>query len=336
MNLPIDQSASLPASSSSAASATDSPAYMYSAAEKIRLAFASARQRWFPQENLFAGPYAGEFGPELMQFQGYVRARRRYYRQVHVLTYPGREYLYEGCHVHAHNIDLKSAGYWYGKLNPAEAAAAARMKAAELGLRNYDIFNTSLLCTQYHKRLFWPQEFRLLEEPPLVKKPYDVVFHFRAVRKVGPDPLKNYPPTLADELAQRCIARGLSVACVGHPDYSYCATGCDDHRYADLQKTVAAISSGRAGVGEASGGMHIVNACGKPSIIWGEGQWRIDPALNWNPFRVPIYVVSNAAWQPAPEDVCRATVKALEDLRVRTNGFTRPAYTLPAQPIGYF
>ncbi len=317
-------------------SAAARPAYVWSTAEKLQSLFACARQRWFPRRNLLAGPYAGEFGPELMQWQGYVRARRPCYDQVHVLTYSGREYLYEGCTVHFHEIDLKNAGYWYGRLSPAEAKQMARAKAEEIGLKNYDIFGTSLLCTQYHKRLFWRQEFRLLEEPPLVRKPYDIVFHFRAVRKVGPDPLKNYPATLADALSRRCIEQGLAVACVGHPNYSYCPPGCVDHRSADMRQTIAAISSARAGVGEASGGMHLVNLCGKPSIIWGDGQWRIDPALNWNPFRVPIYVVTNAAWQPAPDDVCRATLSALADLRARTAGFTRPVYTLPAQPIGYF
>ena len=316
--------------------ATNRPAYTYSPAQKLGLLLPCFRQRFFPRRNLFAGPYAGEFGPELMQWQAYVRARRQYYDQVHVMTYPGREYLYEGCQVHVHNIDLKNAGYWYGRLSPAQAESMVRAKAEEIGLKDYDIFNTSLLCTQYHKRLCWRQEFRLFEESPLVEKPYDVVFHFRAVRKVGPDPLKNYPPQLADELARRCVDSGLSVACVGHPDYAYCPPTCADHRYADMRKTVAAISSARAGVGEASGGMHLVNVCGRPSIIWGDGQWRIDPALNWNPFRVPIYVVTNAAWQPTPEEVCRATLKALDDLRGRTAGFSRPAYTLPAQPIGYF
>lgn len=316
--------------------ADDNPSYTYSLAQKLALFFPCLRQRFFPRRNLFAGPYAGEFGPELMQWQAYVRARRRSYDQVHVMTYPGREYLYEGCKVHVHNIDLKQAGYWYGRLSPTQAESMARAKAEEIGLKDYDIFNTSLLCSQYHKRLFWRQEFRLFEESPLVQKPYDVVFHFRAVRKVGPDPLKNYPPRLADELVHRCIDSGLSVACVGHPDYAYCPPFSVDHRYADMHKTVAAISSARAGVGEASGGMHLVNLCGRPSIIWGDGQWRIDPALNWNPFRVPIYVVTNAAWQPTPEVVCRAILKALDDLRGKTAGFSRSAYTVPAQPIGYF
>jgi hypothetical protein len=307
------------------------PAYLYSTTEKARLALVCARQRFAPRRNLFIGPYAGEFGPELMQFQGYVRARRRHYQEVHVLTYPGREYLYEGCHVHAHEINLKNAGFWYGKLSPGEAAAMADAKAAQVGLRDYDIFNTSLLCTQYHKRFFWAQEFRLLEEPPLVEKPCDIVFHFRAIDKAGPGPMKNYPAVLADELASRCLERGLSVACTGHPDFAYCAAGCADLRHADMRQTVAANCSARLGVGGSSGAMHLMNLCGKPTVIWGDGQ-----SLHWNPFRVPIHMVTTATWQPTPEDVCRAVASALEDLRARTNGFTLPPYTLPPQPIGYF
>jgi len=312
---------------------TDENCYMPNPARKLLNMLPCLRQRLFPRRNLFAGPYAGEFGYELMQWQGFVRARRRYYDQVHVLTYPGREYFYEGCQVHVHNIDLKEAGYWYGLLRPAQARQMARAKAAEIGLQDYDIFDTPLLCTQYHKRIFWRQEFRLFQEPPLVDKPYDVAFHFRAVRKAGPDAVKNYPPSLADELADCCRAAGLTVACVGHPNYAYCARGCDDLRYVDLRQTVAAISSARLGVGEASGGMHLVNACAKPTVIWGDGDFRIDPARRWNPFRVPIYVVTDANWQPRPEEVSRAVVTSLEDLRARTDNFRRPAGTTVSQPI---
>jgi hypothetical protein len=206
----------------------------------------------------------------------------------------------------------------------------ARAKATEIGLKDYDIFNTSLLCTQYHKRLFWRQEFRLFQELPLIDKPFDVILHFRAVNKVGPGPMKNYSAELANELTRRCIDAGLSAACIGHPNYAYCPPGCADHRYADLRQTVAAIASGRLGVGGSSGAMHLINACGKPTVLWGDYQ-----SLTWNPFRVPIYPVTNTTWQPTPEEVCRATVSALADLRSRTADFTQPAYTLPAQPIGY-
>lgn len=270
-----------------------------------------------------------------MQWQGFVRSRRPHYQQVHVLTYPGRNYLYEGCHVHNHEIDLKSAGYGYGLLRPGEARAMVEAKASEIGLKYYDAFDPSLLCTRYHKAL-WKQEFRLFEEPPVTPAPYDIVFHFRAVRKEGPDHAKNYSPALADELVKRCKDRGISVACIGHPRYSYCPADCDDHRNVDLRETVAVISSAHAVAGENSGPMHLANLCGKPTILWAQDQWRIDYSLRWNPFRVPIYIAANITCQPSPELVCDKIADALGDLQRKSDGFKVPVYTFPARSIALY
>jgi ADP-heptose:LPS heptosyltransferase len=286
----------------------------------------------FPKRNLFAGPYAGEFGWELMQWQGFIRARRAYYEHVHVLTYPGRDYLYEGCQVHHHDIDLKTAGYRYGTLSRDRARQIVAQKVKEIRLKDYDVFGPSLLNTRYHKAI-WKQDFKLYQEPPLSKTPYDAVFHFRAVQKEGADVYKNYPTSAADNLVKLCFDHGLSLACIGHPSYSYCPSGCRDHRSVDLRQTVAAISSAHAVAGENSGPMHLANLCGKPTILWAQDQWRIDYSLRWNPFRVPIYVATNTTSQPDPQLVCNTIVNALRDLRQKSDGFSVPLYTLPAQPI---
>jgi hypothetical protein len=321
---------------SSIASAGQNPVYLYRPGEKLRLFLPCLRQRLRPKQHLFAGPFAGEFGYELMQWQGFVRGLRPRYQQVHVLTYPGRDYLYEGCTVHHHNISLKQAGYGYGRLSPPEARAMANARAAEIGLTDYDIFDTSLLCTQYHKKLFWRQAFRLLNEPPLTDRFYDVAFHFRAVQKEGPDHAKNYDTARADELAALCLAKGLSVICVGHPDYSYCAKGCEDLRRVDLRQSVAAICSARAVAGENSGAMHLANLCGRPTILWANDQWRIDYSLRWNPFSVPIYTAANNTFLPEPSRVLETIIHALEDLRRRTDDFSKPCYTLPGRPISNY
>ena len=307
--------------------------YLYGAGEKLKFSASCARQNFFPRRNLFAGPFAGEFGYELMQWQGFVRARRAFYKEVHVLTYPGRDYLYEDCQVHHHDIDLRTAGYWYGRLGPAEMKRMADAKAAEIGLRDYDLFNPSLLCTRYHKMLFWKQDFRLLEEPPLDGNIRDLAFHFRAVDKEGPDQQKNYNRELAQELASLCLKQGLSVICVGHPDYAFCPEGCEDRRRVDLRESVAAICSARIAAGENSGATHLANLCGRPTILWAQDQWRIDFSLRWNPFRVPIYIAANDTSQPEPGRVAQAIADALSDLKKRTENFRKPCYTLPAQAI---
>jgi hypothetical protein len=307
----------------------------YSAVEKAALFLPCLRQSIFPKRNLFAGPFAGEFGLELMQWQGFVRARRPHYDRVHVLTYPGRDYLYEDCSVHYHDIDLRTAGYGYGLLGPDQARALANAKAKEIGLTDFDIFEPSLLCTRYHKA-FWRQSFRLFTEAPIREHQYDVAFHFRAVRKEGPDQYKNYPENCANELVAGCFKRGLSVACIGHPDYSYAPPGCDDHRNVDLRQTVAAICSAHAIVGENSGPMHLANLCGKPTIIWANDQWRIDFSLRWNPFRVPIFVACNNTHEPQPTVIVQSIEQSLQRLRATTDGFKKPCFHLPAQQIaGY-
>jgi hypothetical protein len=89
-----------------------------------------------------------------------------------------------------------------------------------------------------------PPEFRLFQESPLAPRFVDIAFHFRAVVKLGPDQEhKNYLPALADELAAECRNRGLSICCIGHPEYAYCPPGCTDYRNVDLRGTVAAICS---------------------------------------------------------------------------------------------
>lgn len=278
----------------------------------------------------------GEFGYELMQWQAFVRARRASYREIHVLTYPGRDYLYEGCKVHYHNIDLKNAGYWYGRLGPVEMHRMADAKATEIGLKGYDIFNPSQLCTTYHKRIFWKQDFRLLEEPPLDGRVRDVAFHFRAMEKAGPDRSKNYNQKRAEELVGLCQQQGLSVICIGHPDYAICPPGCEDLRRVDLRESVAAICSARLVAGENSGAMHLANLCGRPTLLWAEDQWRIDFSLRWNPFRVPIYIAANDTCQPEPARVAQAIADSLNDLKKQTDNYRKPCYTLPAQPISNF
>ncbi len=313
----------------------EAPVYQYSLLDKARMCFAGVRQLIRPGRKLIAGPYVGEFGWELMQWQGYVRARRRHYEQVHVISYPGRDYLYEGCRVHYHDIPLHSAGHRYGTLTLRQSCEMAEAKARELGWESYDVFSPHLLCTQYHKRLIGRQEFRLFEEPPLPGVLRDVAFHFRRVEKPGEHP-KNYTHDLAATLVEECVRQDISVICIGHPDYAFCPDGAEDRRTVGLQETVRAISSVRLVAGANSGPMHLANLCGKPTALWAHSQDSIDYSLRWNPFRVPIFIVANDTHLPSPGRVCAQVIGALADLREWTSDFRERNFHLPAQQIAYY
>jgi hypothetical protein len=303
--------------------------HRFSKAEQIAGALADLRIRLFPRRILVAGPYVGEFGHELMDWQPWVRAQIGRYAEVHVITYPGRDYLYPGCRVHYHDVALETAGYKHGRFSPAQLADMARKKAAELGLKNYDLMTTLNICSWYHQRYLLPAKFELLGHPPAAGQIRDLAFHFRQVKKEGPDQSRNYPLELCDRVVGFCRERNLSFFCVGHPRYAYCPAGVEDRRTEDLEASVAAIRSARLLAGELSGPMHLAQLSGTAILIWADGQWRLDNCERWNVFRVPAYIVANDTHRPDPERVGQKILEALADLRQRTNNFSTPACALP-------
>jgi hypothetical protein len=304
-------------------------AYQFTLRDKIAGALADLKIRFFPRRILVAGPYVGEFGHELMDWQPWVRALVGRYEQVHVITYPGRDYLYPGCQVHYHDVALETAGYKHGRFSPAQLAAMAHTKATELGLKDYDLMTAVNICTRRHQRHLLPAKYELLGEPPAADAIRDVAFHFRHVKKEGPDQSRNYPIELCDRVVEACRQAGLSFFCIGHPRYSYCPPGVEDRRTEDLAASVAAIRSARLLAGELSGPMHLAQLSGTAILIWAPGQWRLDNCERWNVFQVPTYIVTNEVRHPEPVEVSKKIIDGLADLRRRTKNFSKPAYALP-------
>ncbi|MCF7849380.1 MAG: hypothetical protein K9M45_11065 [Kiritimatiellales bacterium] len=280
------------------------PVYLPGLPEKLKAVLVGLRMRLLPRPVLVVGPYAGEFGIEIIKFQSFVRWLAPRYKEVHVITYPGREPLYRmpNTTVHEHGFDLKTAGYWYGKRSFQSLDEFARRFAEENGIRNYDLLNTNLLCTGWHRRLLWRQK-----HVPLCAAAngfqYDVVFHFRAMEKDGPDQSRNYRPELAEKLVRRCVQAGMRCACIGLPEYALCFEGCEDRRTEKLDETVSVIGSATVVVGELSGPIHLAVYCARPVVTWAPEPHRMAYAKKHNPFGVDIVAVSDTTTNPAPEDV---------------------------------
>jgi len=305
-------------------------AHQFSLAEKLAGALADLKIRFFPRRVLVAGPYVGEFGHELMDWQPWVRAQVGRYAEVHVITYPGRDCLYPGCRVHAHEVALETAGYKHGRFAPAQLEQMAHAKAAELGLRHYDLMTAQNVCTTYHQRFLLPAKFELLGRPPAADQIRDVAFHFRQVKKEGPDQSRNYHLESCDQVAEFCRQQKLRCFCVGHPRYSYCPPGVEDRRAEDLAVSVAAIRSARLLAGELSGPMHLAQLAGTPIVIWADGQWRLDNCERWNVFHVPTYIVANDTHRPTTEQVGEKILAALADLRGRDQDHSQASGAAPS------
>lgn len=279
--------------------------------EKIETMWEGLALRFSRKPILVVGPYVGEFGHEIMGFQSFVRCFRRRYREVHVITYPGREPLYRGCVVHSHSFDLRTAGYGYGRTPDSEIRQYARDFARARQFASYDLFSTAHLHTRWHRRLIFRQEHEIIGPRQAAPPSHKIVFHFRRIDKIGTDQTRNFRPDLAQAVCDLCRERGLQIVCIGHPRYSMCPSGCEDCRTEDLEKTVAVIAAGRLAAGELSGPLHLAAYGGRPILIWAPGEERIVYARKRNPFNVPIFIVRNDTTNPPPDEIVSKLQEAL-------------------------
>jgi hypothetical protein len=283
-------------------------------AEKLRSFGEGVRLRLSSKKTLIVGPFVGEFGHEIMDFQSYVRWFKHKYQAVHVITFPGREPLYRGCLVHSHHYDLSSAGYLYGRISHSEIRAAAHEFARAHRIANYDLFSTIHLCTRWHRRLLLRQEQEVIAPVRPARPGQRVIFHFRNIQKAGWDQTRNFRPDLAEEVCRLCRLSGLEVACIGHPKYALSPSGSQDCRTDNLEATVAEIAACRLVVGELSGPLHLAAYAGKPIAIWAPGKERIGNAFRRNPFNVKVFVVRDDTTNPSPQEILTAVQTAISAL----------------------
>ncbi|PWU11323.1 MAG: hypothetical protein C5B50_23545 [Verrucomicrobia bacterium] len=283
--------------------ATSAPRYIASRSELLKSFLEGLALRFSKKRLLIAGPYAGEFGHEIMDFQSYVRWLRPRYDQVHVITFAGREPLYRGCQVHAHGYDLRTAGYQFGSISHQQIKQDALEFARRNGIEDCDFFSTAHLATGYHRKLLFGQTHEVFGPPGPVVLNGKVLFHFRSIAKVGPDTTRNFLPELAEEVCRLCRSRGLELACIGHPAYSLCPAGSEDWRTEDLEQTVARLAGCALVAGELSGPLHLAAYCAKPIVTWVPEKSRLTNAFRRNPFNVPVTVVRDDTTNPSPDEV---------------------------------
>jgi len=265
----------------------------------------------FRKKVLIAGPYAGEFGWELMEWQGWVRRLREKYDRTIVISYPNREYLYEGCEFYPHDIELKNSGYAYGTLTKKKSLDIVRKCVRELGIRDYDWFAPHML-RRHIKMLIGRQDHIKFYEPPVDGRTYDIVFHFRDFQRDDGD-LKNYPKRDADEIAQTCKDEGYRIACIGDTSLSYCPPAAYDMRSIELKETVRTISSSKLVVGGSSAPMHLASLCGIPIVLWTGPPFDATRYFSyWNPLKSKVFLVTDKSFQPGASEVLKV-IKTASD-----------------------
>lgn len=285
---------------------------------------------------LVVPPYLGEFGWELMNWQGRVRwmVEHRAYQRVVVCAASDRRPLYTrladdrnvvfcpvprpawpGSASEDHRIDES-----VNRLDPAQLRHVA-CDAARQSCERYGIDSTDAgFFTPDYRGSLWPtdgahQSFAELRQASAIST--DVLLIPRE-RSVATE--RNHPQTWWDDLAARLSESGLTVELYAAP----------------LDHAIRQLSRARLAVGASTGGLHLASLCRCPQYVWGSGAEARWTGLNitnrqryetvWNPFGTPCRY-DECGWQPTVEHVADQTLRTLMEIGL-PRGAQTPAWSL--------
>lgn len=261
-------------------------------------------------KRLVAGPWYGEFGWELMSWQGHLRALAENYDEVTVCGPTGHSALYQDFadKFIPHSIqgakdcwktskdqkdsiatvvaDMKSLGGQY--VEPAGFVPIAKQKFIQYGTK--DSVKTEFI--------------------------FDVLVHARGRFGRGAD--RAWEPPHCDQVVKRLLKAGYKVGAIG--TQAYRPEGATDCRSFDLQILMNIMRSAKLVIGPSSGPMHLASLCGTPHLVWTDtkrysairGTNRMRYQAIWNPLHTPVYILDKFGWRPSVEAVSSFTEEILQ------------------------
>ncbi|MGL1935627.1 MAG: hypothetical protein OCD01_11420 [Fibrobacterales bacterium] len=260
-------------------------------------------------DTLFAGPWIGEFGWELLNWQGFVRKVSKDYSKVIVCCRQGNEGLYRDfatefvyhsirgtaeCNT-AHDIENPSELKRINDLIPASADVLKPVGFLSLDKQEFAKFGT-----------------------PDPEKQYDVVFHPRG-RTFGT--VRNWDKDNWEKLIVLLSQKGYRIACIGLTNATLDIDpllAFDDFRDVSLDETLDLFASSKLVVGPSSGPMHLASLCGTPHLVWTDTKGHARGRTNrdkyewwWNPHKTQAIVFDKEGFDPSVDSIYRAIVNTL-------------------------
>jgi len=276
-------------------------------------------------KTLVAGPWLGEFGWEIMSWQGHVRKMAQGFDSVVVSGPPGHEALYEDfCDTYLPHFIPGDKDCW--KLHCDHRSKEALEN--ELVLMAKQLNATRIKPAGYVA----PDHQKLISYGNPAKVPddrvFDILFHFRLRHDRGQE--RNTPSVLASGIVQR-LPKNLRVACIGSKEESVCFPHFKDMRGLPLCELMDVISRAWLVTGPASGPLVLAALCSTPTISWSSKRWYSAVRMNnrermtkgWNPFHVPCKVLDEFGFQPPAIEAANAIKEALDWARPWKNGHLR-------------
>lgn len=262
---------------------------------------------------LLAGPFVGEFGWEVAQWQGYVRFLSRFYEKTIIVSRPENAYLYQD--ISPHFISHDPGGYdteFYYCANQMPFETSSFDLADHLDPKVVGKFLSNYLT----------QEYFIYGKTVAQIEGFDVVIHGRNIPAEGglvSKSYRNWPREYWKDLCDLLLTEKLRVAAIGIPTLSVCLPGVTDLRSYSLEMQCQVLYRSRVCVGPSSGAMHLASHSNCPVIIWSDrhGGTQFGGTANrylfsWNPHRSDAIAIIDDAWAPEPQFVFRQIMDMIE------------------------
>lgn len=272
---------------------------------------------------LLIGPWVGEFGIEILRWQGLARwmANSRDWREVIVAARSASLFLYEDFADRLIPYEPQSGETlgFFNRGSPIPEDFYSRYIDPKKG----DVWLCPSVFKKSQTRIGLAasvSEYRNFSEGlPLPNPSYDILVHARATGKCG----QNHKNWAVDKWHAFVEALGgqYRIASIGSKDGAHKLLGTEDLRDISLAELASHCSAAKMIIGPSSGPIHFAQHCGLPAITWMGGDIE-NYARNWNPFDAPICRLTS--WDPAPKLV----LAKVRDLLTLLESSECPAATL--------
>lgn len=241
---------------------------------------------------MIAAPFRGEFGWQLMKWQGFLRKAQPSI----IYCERGYKYLYED--ITRPVIEVEPIPNKKNKWRAIDHTPPER----------FGLIPCKTICEHAAlKQRFIKYGIKGLE------KGYDILIHARATQFAP----RNWPEEKWNVLLHSL--NGYKIGAIGRSRTALSFKACDDLRDIPLRKLANIMAESKVLIGPSSGPHHFAALCGLPSIIWtDQRKWNIGGIKttnwnrykkHWNPFNTPVTVMDTVNWQPSIAQVINALEK---------------------------
>lgn len=258
---------------------------------------------------LAAGPWVGEFGWELFEWQGFIRHKSKDYDKVAVSSRPGHEILYKDfCDKFIpFSSNISSCCGWTNYLNELVPNPFQNLK-------NVDIIKPGKYLEGKQKFVSYGEPQKELEYDIVVHARYVEVFGACTDKKKSDKEFRNWSIDNWSKLINFFLKRGFRICSIGQEGAAKHIPGTDNRLGIDLSDLSDILASSKLCIGPSSGPMHFASLCKCPHYVWTSSRNIEKYKETWNPLQTPVYLHIIENWKPRVRTIRNEIEEICNDL----------------------